>query len=94
MNLSTHSSKLTVPVVQAINMYEYTVANRNLQLDTPAFLRLHGIDSYTLTEKNILICVVLGKKLGAKFASSKIYNLKVGTNENGSACGRWLSIGI
>jgi hypothetical protein len=22
------------------------------------------------------------------------YNLKVGTNENGSACGRWLSIGI
>jgi hypothetical protein len=22
------------------------------------------------------------------------YSLKVGTNENGSACGRWLSIGI
>jgi hypothetical protein len=51
MNLSTHCLKLTVPVVQAINIYEYTVANRNLLLDTLAFLRLHGIDSYTLTEK-------------------------------------------
>jgi hypothetical protein len=24
----------------------------------------------------------------------EIVNLKVGTNDNGSACGRWLSIGI
>jgi hypothetical protein len=31
---------------------------------------------------------------GASFESSGNLCLKVGTNENGSACGRWLSIGI
>jgi hypothetical protein len=72
MNLSTHCSKLTVPAVQAINIYEYTVANRNLQLYTLAFLRLHGIDSYTLTEKKTFRYMqhCMGKRLEAKFATS------------------------
>ncbi len=31
---------------------------------------------------------------GAKAGRNHLNKLKVGTNENGSACGRWLSIGI
>ena len=34
------------------------------------------------------------KDLIFKGTVSQDFGLKVGTNENGSACGRWLSIGI
>ncbi len=37
---------------------------------------------------------MLWSEASPKFIVFSMYDLKVGTNENGSACGRWQSIGI
>jgi hypothetical protein len=41
-----------------------------------------------------VICASQFRGCNRKVLKRAIINLKVGTNENGSACGRWLSIGI